>query len=108
MAAALVAGKESIYVKQFYDRFAYNHPVFGNDIIHYYTSQYSMPDALQCAFYVYSAFEMDAAQNRAWIVERGKENTRNPVLTGAEHALAAGAEWMASEVFEICSDALCY
>ncbi|KAB8269438.1 Alpha/Beta hydrolase protein [Aspergillus minisclerotigenes] len=100
MAAALVAGKEKIYVKQFYDRFAYNHSVFGNDVIDYYASQYAMPGALRCAFYVYSAFEMDAAQNRAWISGRAKVRKRNLILTGAKHALALDAESMASEVFE--------
>ncbi|KOC14063.1 hypothetical protein AFLA70_140g002210 [Aspergillus flavus AF70] len=100
MAAALVAGKEKIYVEQFHDRFAYNHSVFGNDVIDYYTSQYAMPGALRCASYVYSAFEMDAAQNRAWISGRAKVRKQNLILTGAKHALAVGAESMASEVFE--------
>ncbi|UDD63938.1 hypothetical protein AFCA_011189 [Aspergillus flavus] len=85
MAAALVAGKEKIYVEQFHDRFAYNHSVFGNDVIDYYTSH---------------AFEMDAAQNRAWISGRAKVRKQNLILTGAKHALAVGAESMASEVFE--------
>lgn len=100
MAVWLVQGKERPYIKQFYDRYAYNHTVFTDEVVDHYVGNYAAPGALRCAFYTYAAFELDAAQNREWLETRGKVRVRNLVLTGASHALFAGAEGMASEAFE--------
>ncbi|KAM0328882.1 hypothetical protein ACHAQA_005298 [Verticillium albo-atrum] len=100
MAAWLVQGKERPYIKQFYDRFAYNHNVFTDEVVDHYVANYAAPGALQSAFYVYAAFELDASQNQEWLEKRGKVQVRNMVLTGANHGLAAGAEKMANEAFE--------
>lgn len=69
-------------------------------MVDHYAGEYSAPGALQCAFYVYGAFELDAEQNKEWLSARGKVRTRNMILTGSNHALAAGAQGMAAEAFE--------
>ncbi|KAJ4250977.1 hypothetical protein NW762_011627 [Fusarium torreyae] len=100
MAAWLVQGKERPYIKQFYDRFANNLNPFTDKVVDHYVAHYETPGALQSAFYVYAAFELDASQNEEWLKMRGKVQVRNLILTGADHALAAGAESMANQVFE--------
>ena|SRR6478735_8634973 len=61
---------------------------------------YESPGAIQSVFYLYAAFELDASQNEEWLKTRGKAQVRNLILTGADHALSAGAENMANQVFE--------
>lgn len=100
MAAWLVQGKERPYIQQFFDRFSYNQAVFTDDVVDHYAADYAVPGALQAAFYVYAAFETDAADNEEWLKTRGKLRMRNMVLTGKNHALALGAEKMANEAFE--------
>ena len=100
MAAALVAGKERMYLKDFFDRLTQDQGVFIPEVVDYYTMQYSMPDALRCAFFSYRAFEMDAEDNRRWLKEKGKVSVRNMVLSGGGSWAVDGAEDMAREMFE--------
>jgi pimeloyl-ACP methyl ester carboxylesterase len=100
MAVALVQGKERIYLKHFYDRLAQNQGAFTTDVVDFYVQQFSMPDALRCAFLTYRAFEIDAEHNRKWREELGKVKVKNMVLSGAQSFLAENAEDMAKEFYE--------
>lgn len=100
IAAALVSGKEKMYLKHFYDRLTQNQSCFTPEVVEYYAMQYSMPDALRCAFFVYSAFEEDAKQNKLWCKRNGKVTVRNMILSGDGSWAATGAKRMAQEVFE--------
>lgn len=100
MAAALVAGKERMYLKDFYDRLTQNMEAFTPEVVDYYTMQYSQPDALRCAFLTYRAFEIDAKDNLRWRKDSGKVTIRNMVLSGGGSWAAPGAEDMANEMFE--------
>ena len=82
LAAALVAGKERLYLKDFYDRLTQNQAAWTPDVVDFYVMQYSQPDALRCAFLSYRAFEKDAADNREWREKDGKVKVKNLVLIG--------------------------
>jgi pimeloyl-ACP methyl ester carboxylesterase len=100
MAVALVQGKERIYLKHFYDRLTQNQQAFTPDVVDFYVQQFSMPDALRCAFLTYRAFETDAEHNRKWREEKGMVRVKNMVLSGAQSFLAENAEDMAKEFYE--------
>lgn len=79
------------------DRLTQNQAALTPDVVDFYTMQYSMPDALRCAFFAYSAFEMDAKQNRTWREQNGKVSVRNMVLSG-------DGSWAAPSAFDMASD----
>lgn len=99
IAVALVTGKERMYLKHFFDRLTQNQSAFTPDVVDFYTMQYSMPDALRCAFFTYSAFEIDADDNRAWRKRDGKVTVRNMILSGGKSWAAENAASMASEMY---------
>lgn len=100
IAVALVSGKERTYLKHFYDRLAQNAAVFTPDVLDFYTMQYSMADALRCAFLSYRAFETDAFDNEDWREKHGKVKVRSMILSGDRSFIAAEAEGMANEMYE--------
>ena len=100
-AAALVAGKERMYLKHFFDKQGHNQSAFGTEVVDFYTMQYSMPDAMRCGFLSYSAFELDAQDNRTWREEQGKINIPTMVLFGeGSNAVEGGTESMANEFYD--------
>ncbi|KAJ9495123.1 hypothetical protein H2202_009373 [Exophiala xenobiotica] len=100
IAAALVHGKERIYLKHFYDRLTQNQTVFTQDVVDFYVMQFSQPDALRCAFLTYRAFSIDAEHNRKWREANGKVKVKNMILSGESCFLAVNAESMAKEFYE--------
>lgn len=99
ISLALVAGKEKLYIKHFYDRLAQNPACFSNDDVEFYASQYSAPGAMRAGFSTYAAFEEDAEDNRRWLKE-GKVKCRSLVLSGQGSFIAVAAEGMAGEFYE--------
>lgn len=99
IAVALVTGKEKMYLKHFYDRLTQNQAVFTPDVLEFYTMQYSMPDALRCAFFTYSAFELDAQHNKEWRDKNGKVTVRNMILSGDQSWATPRSNSMASEMY---------
>ena len=100
LAVALVQGKEKTYVKYFFDRQGQNLTVFSPDVVDFYASQYSEPDALRCAFLTYRAFEEDAEDNRRWRDSLGKVTIKNMILSGERSYHAHEAVEMAKEFYE--------
>lgn len=100
LAVALVQGKERMYVKYFFDRQGQNLTVFTPDVVDFYASQYSEPDALRCAFMTYRTFEEDAEDNRRWRDELGKVKIKNMMLSGERSYHADEAVEMAKEFYE--------
>jgi pimeloyl-ACP methyl ester carboxylesterase len=78
---ALVAGREKIYLNNFY-RNAYQKTAMNDEDIDRYVASYARPESLHAGFEYYRAFEQDAADN--------KEDTTPllmPVLAlGGEHS----------------------
>ena len=97
---ALVAGREGIYLKHFFDKLLYNRAAITPLDLDLYTLMYSQPGAIRCAFEVYRAFEMDAEENRAWLREHGKCPVPAAVFSGERSRHAPEAESMAKEVYE--------
>ncbi|KAG8529884.1 uncharacterized protein KY384_005365 [Bacidia gigantensis] len=97
---ALVAGKERMYIKHFYDRLAQKPSAFTNEDLDFYATQYSMPGALRCGFNAYRMFKKDAAHNQNWLSNMGKVKVKNMILSGERSLVAKGAVEMAEEVFE--------
>ena len=99
IAETLVAGKERIYIKHFYDRLAQNPAAFSNEDLDFYAMQYSAPGAMRCAFATYRMFERDAETNRRW-AKGGKTKVRNMVLNGEFSFLRTEQGAMAEEMYE--------
>ena len=99
ISLALVAGKEKLYIKHFYDRLAQNPAAFSNDDVEFYAGQYSAPGAMRAGFATYAAFEEDAEHNRQWLKE-GKLKSRSLVLSGQGSFIAEAAAGMAGEFYE--------
>src|SRR4051812_40070318 len=97
---ALVTGKETIYLKHFYDKLALNTAAITPTDLKHYVLMYSQPGALRCAFAVYEAFERDAEENRAWVEEHGKCKVPALAFSGASSPHAAEAEAMVREMYE--------
>ena len=99
IAEALVAGKEKIYVKHFFDRLAQNPAAISNDDLDFYAQQYSAPGAIRCAFATYRMFEQDAETNRQW-ASRTKVKVKNMVLNGGQSFLGSEQMGMAKQMYE--------
>lgn len=100
LACALVAGKERMYLKHFYDRLANRAEVFTPEVIDVYEAAYKMPDAFRCGFLSYRAFDLDAADNKAWREKNGKITVKNMVLSGEKSFIKEAALKMAGEFYE--------
>ncbi|EKG21383.1 Alpha/beta hydrolase fold-1 [Macrophomina phaseolina MS6] len=103
---ALVAGREDIYLRHFFDKISFNAGAITQGDLDRYVADYSQPGAMRCAFGVYRAFETDALENREWLMANGK--CRVPALgLSGEHSLhAKEAAWMLGEVYEDVETAL--
>jgi len=97
---ALVAGREKIYLKHFFDKQALNAGAITPADLEHYTLMYSQPGAMRCAFAVYEAFEKDAAENRAWLKEHGKCKVPALAFSGDSSGHTEEAEEMLCEVYE--------
>ncbi|KAK4237819.1 Alpha/Beta hydrolase protein [Achaetomium macrosporum] len=100
MAAALVEGKERVYVEHFLKKINYAEDAFSLVDINEYVSAYSKPGAFKNAAEVYAAFPEDAKENRARLERDGKLKVPTLVLSGEHSRHAAEAEEMVSEVVE--------
>ena len=80
----LVAGKEKIYLKHFYDRLSQNPSAISQDDLEVFAQAYAQPGALRCGFNTYRAFEEDAAMNNNWTKERGQCKVPCLALWGAK------------------------
>ena len=100
IAVTLVTGKEKLYLKHFYDRLGQNQAAFPNEVVDFYTMQYSAAGALHAAFTTYRVFEEDAKMNREWREKNGKVGVRAMVMSGEYVFMTAKALEMASEMYD--------
>lgn len=103
---ALVAGREDVYLRHFFDKISFNAGAISRDDVDRYVADYSQPGAMRCAFGVYRALETDAEENREWLRTAGK--CRVPALgLSGEHSLhATEAASMLDEMYEETETAL--
>jgi len=97
---ALTAGRESIYLKHFYDKLTYNPHAITDVDLHRYVTQFSQAGAMRCGFNLYRTFEQDAEQNRRCREKDGKCKVPCMVLSGGKSMLKEFARAMADEMYE--------
>ncbi|KAK5121386.1 hypothetical protein LTR85_005218 [Meristemomyces frigidus] len=81
---ALIAGKERIYLKHFFDRLAQNPSAISTHDLDVYATSYAMPGAMRSGLNTYRAFEVDAQMNDKWAQEKGKCPVRCLSMWGAQ------------------------
>lgn len=95
---ALVAGRESLYLKQFFDRQIVNTEGVTMADFEHYVKYYSLPGAMRSAFEVYRSFPKDEERNLRVTREKGKSPVPCLLLNGSrsdhlEHAQALGEQF---------------
>jgi len=74
----LVAGRERIYLDRFWNEFSATPARFTEASREHYAKLYAMPGAMHSGFAQFAAFDQDAKDNQAFLVQRGK--LKMPVL----------------------------
>jgi len=97
---ALVAGRERIYLKHFFDKLALNSAAISSADLDHYTLSYSQPGAMRSAFAVYAAFDTDAEENKAWLKDNGKCKVPALLISGDSSGHASEAQTMVNEMYE--------
>lgn len=72
MAEALTAGRERVYIQDFFDRNAFNLGAFGPEVIDYYAAHYSGPGGMKAGSETYRAFDQDGEDNEASLRNSGR------------------------------------
>ena len=100
MAETLTAGRERVYIQDFFDRIAFNLGAFGPEVIDRYTAAYSAPGGMKAGFEVYRAFDQDGEDNEMWLKQSGRLKTRTLFVAGAESFLGTMPETVLDEIAE--------
>jgi pimeloyl-ACP methyl ester carboxylesterase len=106
MAEALTAGRERMYIQDFFDRIAFNLGAFGPEVINHYTAQYAGPGGMKAGFEVYRAFDHDGEDNEAFLRDSGRLKMRTLFVAGAKSFLGTMPEVVLNEIAEDGSVAL--
>jgi pimeloyl-ACP methyl ester carboxylesterase len=95
---ALIAGREKIYCKHFFDKQSVNTAFFTLADLEVYALAYSQPGAIRAGLEVYRAFERDAQENRDWLEKNNKLEVPTLGMFGAGFLMAPWADGMMAEV----------
>lgn len=72
IAESLVAGRERLYLQQFFNARIFNPSAIDDDDIEIYTAAYSSPGGMRAGFELYRAFAQDASDNQELLRRNGK------------------------------------
>ncbi|MCO5613628.1 hypothetical protein L7F22_067906 [Adiantum nelumboides] len=101
MAEALTAGRERIYIQDFFDRHAFNMAAFPPEVIDVYAKAYSAPGGMRAGFELYRAFDQDSKDNASIFANGGRLSVPLSFIVGQESGfLATVAGNIASEIAE--------
>ena len=100
MAETLTAGRERIYLQDFFDRIAFNLGAFPPEVIDTYAKMYAAPGAMKAGFEVYGAFDQDGEDNLALLEELGKLRMPLLFLSGQQSFLSTIAAEIVAEIAE--------
>src|ERR1700735_355731 len=100
MAEALTAGRERVYIQDFFDRIAFNLGAFGPEVIDHYTAHYAGPGGMKAGFEVYRAFDQVGEDNEAFLRKSGRLKMRTLFVAGAESFLGSMPEVVLNEIAE--------
>lgn len=98
MAETLTAGRERVYLQDFFDRIAFNLGAFSPDVVDTYAAAYAAPGAMKAGFEVYRAFDQDGEDNAAMIAASGRLAMPVLFVAGGESFLGTIAEGMLQEI----------
>lgn len=96
----LVAGKEKMYLKHFFDRFARNANAISAYDLEVYANAYAMPGTFRAAFNCHRTMEQDGKDNYQWLNEKGKCTVPCLSLWGVGYMNEDDAVAMCSEFYE--------
>ncbi|MBU2146096.1 MAG: alpha/beta hydrolase [Alphaproteobacteria bacterium] len=68
----LVAGRERIYLDRFWNEFSATPAAFTEASREHYAGLYALPGAMHAGFSQFAAFDQDAADNLAFLADKGK------------------------------------
>src|SRR6202046_1213259 len=100
MAETLTAGRERVYIQDFFDRIVFNLGAFGPEVIDNYTAFHAAPGGMKAGFEVYRAFDQDGEDNEMWLKQSGRLRTRTLFVAGAESFLGTMPETVLKEIAE--------
>ena len=106
MAEILTAGRERVYIQDFFDRIAFNLGAFSPEVIDRYTAHYAGPGGMRAGFEVYRAFDQDGEENEAFLRNSGRLKMRTVFVAGEESFLGTMPEAVLHEIAENGSTAL--
>ncbi len=106
MAETLTAGRERVYIQDFFDRIAFNLGAFGPEVIDHYATHYAGPGGMKAGFEVYRAFDQDGEDNEAFFRESGRLKMPTLFVAGAESFLGNMPDALLQEIAENGSVAL--
>ena len=101
MPEILTAGRERVYLQDFFDRIAFNLGAFPPEVIDQYASHYSGPGGMRAGFEVYRAFDQDGEDNQAFLEAHGRLKMPTLFAAGSESFLAAMPDVILNEMAEI-------
>ncbi|KAK4626084.1 Soluble epoxide hydrolase [Fulvia fulva] len=97
----LIAGREKLYLKHFYDRQAQNPDAISAHDLDVYGNAFAAPGALRAGLNVYRAFEQDGEDNVARVQSSGKSKVRCLSLWGdSSFADEEAAKEMSGQFYE--------
>ena len=100
MAETLTAGRERVYLQDFFDRIAFNLGAFTPEVVDRYTAHYAGPGGMKAGFEVYRAFDQDAEDNAAMLKAAGRLKMPTLFVAGAESFLGTIADVVLQEIAE--------
>ena len=100
MAETLTAGRERVYLEDFFDRIAFNMGAFPPEVIDTYAKAYAAPGAMKAGFEVYRAFDQDGEDNLSLLGKGGKLRMPLLFIAGNESFLSTIAEDILAEIAE--------
>ncbi|PWN87669.1 alpha/beta-hydrolase [Acaromyces ingoldii] len=96
---ALVAGREGLYMQQFFDRLTVRTENLSPDTIRHYVEAYSRPGAMRAGMDTYRAFEADARRNIEVRQAQGSCTVPSLLISGALSSHASEAAAMGAEFY---------
>jgi pimeloyl-ACP methyl ester carboxylesterase len=97
---ALIAGRESIYLKHFFDKQSYNGAAITQSDLEFYTNAYSQPGAMRAGLNLYRTFERDGIENRQMIEKHGKIRVPTLGMAGNNFLIKQYTEAMMQEMHD--------
>jgi pimeloyl-ACP methyl ester carboxylesterase len=98
VAETLVAGRERVYIQDFFDRYAFNIGAFPPEVVDVYAKAYAAPGGMRAGFEVYRAFDQDGRDNMEMFAKVGKTNVPLLFIVGQQSSFTSIADDIVAEI----------